>query len=53
VAIDYQGQTLIVPVIDRGPYAHHADWDLTIATGRVLGMRGTALLGATSLPLNH
>jgi hypothetical protein len=53
VAIDYQGQTLIVPVIDRGPYAHHADWDLTIATGRVLGMRGTATLGATSLPFGH
>jgi peptidoglycan lytic transglycosylase len=53
VAIDYQGQTLIVPVIDRGPYAHNADWDLTMATGRALGMTGTALLGATSLPLSH
>jgi rare lipoprotein A len=53
VAIDYQGQTLIVPVIDRGPYAHHADWDLTMATGRALGMTGTALLGATSLPFSR
>jgi rare lipoprotein A (peptidoglycan hydrolase) len=50
VAIDYQGQTLIVPVIDRGPYAHGADWDLTMATGKALGMTGTSLLGATSLP---
>lgn len=50
VAIYYQGQTLIVPVIDRGPYAHGADWDLTMATGKVLGMTGTETLGATSLP---
>jgi rare lipoprotein A len=50
VAIDYQGQTVIVPVIDRGPYAHNADWDLTMATGKVLGMTGTSMLGATSLP---
>ncbi len=50
VAIDYNGQTVVVPVIDRGPYAHNADWDLTMATGKVLGMTGTATLGATSLP---
>ncbi|HTX30577.1 MAG TPA: septal ring lytic transglycosylase RlpA family protein [Solirubrobacteraceae bacterium] len=50
VAIYYDGETLIVPVIDRGPYAHNADWDLTMATGKALGMTGTALLDATSLP---
>lgn len=50
VAIDYNGQTIVVPVIDRGPYAHNADWDLTMATGAALGMTGTATLGATSLP---
>ncbi len=50
VAVYYQGQTLVVPVIDRGPYAHHADWDLTMATARVLGMDTTATLGAVSLP---
>jgi hypothetical protein len=50
VAIYYQGQTLIVPVIDRGPYAFGADWDLTMATGKVLGMSTTAMLGAVSLP---
>ena len=27
-----------VPVIDRGPYANDADWDLTMATGRALGI---------------
>jgi hypothetical protein len=50
VAIYYNGHTLIVPVIDRGPYANGADWDLTMATGRALGMTGTETLGAVSLP---
>jgi rare lipoprotein A len=50
VAILYHGQTLIVPVIDRGPYANHADWDLTMATGKVLGVTGTSWIGAVSLP---
>jgi peptidoglycan lytic transglycosylase len=50
VAIYYDGETLIVPVIDRGPYAHNADWDLTMATGKALGMTGTETLDATSLP---
>ncbi len=50
VAILYQGRTMIVPVIDRGPYANGADWDLTMATGRALGVTGTARIGAVSLP---
>jgi hypothetical protein len=50
VAIYYNGRTLIVPVIDRGPYANNADWDLTMATGRALGITGTATIGAVSLP---
>jgi peptidoglycan lytic transglycosylase len=50
VAIYYQGRTLVVPVIDRGPYANGADWDLTMATGRALGIKGTAQIGAVSLP---
>jgi hypothetical protein len=50
VATYYQGRTLVVPVIDRGPYANGADWDLTEATGRALGIDGTAMIGAVSLP---
>jgi rare lipoprotein A len=50
VAIYYQGRTLVVPVIDRGPYANGADWDLTVATGRALGIKGTAQIAAVSLP---
>jgi rare lipoprotein A len=50
VAIYYRGRVMIVPVIDRGPYANGADWDLTMATGRALGISGTAKIGAVSLP---
>ncbi len=50
VAIYYQGRTLVVPVIDRGPYANGADWDLTAATGEALGIAGTAQIDAVSLP---
>ncbi len=50
VAIDYGGRTIIVPVIDRGPYAHGADWDLTQATAKLLAIQGSAIIGAVSLP---
>jgi rare lipoprotein A (peptidoglycan hydrolase) len=50
VALYYGGKTLTVPVIDRGPYANHADWDLTQATSQALGITDTVKLGAVSLP---
>ncbi|HTU97881.1 MAG TPA: septal ring lytic transglycosylase RlpA family protein [Solirubrobacteraceae bacterium] len=50
VAVYYRGRTLVVPVIDRGPYANGADWDLTEATGKALGIKGTAQIAAVSLP---
>src|SRR5205085_3834054 len=50
VQLYYKGNVITVPVIDRGPYAHHANWDLTMATGRALGMLGTAVVGAASTP---
>jgi rare lipoprotein A (peptidoglycan hydrolase) len=50
VSVYYQGRTLSVPVIDRGPYANGADFDLTMATGRAMGITGTARIGAVSLP---
>jgi rare lipoprotein A (peptidoglycan hydrolase) len=49
VAIYYNGKTLVVPVIDRGPYANGADWDLTVATSKALGIGGTAQIDAVSL----
>jgi rare lipoprotein A len=50
VAIYYRGRTIVVPVIDRGPYANHADWDLTRATSLALGTDGVSTVGAVSLP---
>jgi rare lipoprotein A (peptidoglycan hydrolase) len=50
VAVLYHGRTLVVPVIDHGPYANGANWDLTMATGRALRMTGTSRIGAVSVP---
>jgi peptidoglycan lytic transglycosylase len=48
VQLYYRGNVMTVPVIDRGPYAHNANWDLTMATARAMGIRGTARIGAAS-----
>ena len=48
VQVYYNGNVVTIPVIDRGPYAHNANWDLTMTTGRALGMLGTAAIGAAS-----
>jgi rare lipoprotein A len=45
VAVYYDGRELSVPVIDRGPFANHASWDLTMATARALGVRQTSTVG--------
>jgi rare lipoprotein A len=50
VAIMYHGRSIVVPVIDRGPYANGADWDLTSATAAALKDPGTATIDAVSLP---
>ena len=44
VAVLYQGRTIVVKVIDRGPYSH-ADWDLTQETAERLGFTGTDTIG--------
>lgn len=49
VAILYKGRTLTVPVVDRGPYANGASWDLTYAAAQMLGFEYTDMLGAVSL----
>ncbi len=50
VALYYRGRTLVVPVIDRGPYVKGRAWDLTRATHRALrGDDGLIRVGA--LPL--
>jgi rare lipoprotein A len=42
VTIYYRGLLKTVEVIDRGPYAHRASWDLTQATARDLGIQRTS-----------
>lgn len=46
VSFTYRGRRLTVPVIDRGPYANGAEWDLTGAAARALGMTDTARIAA-------
>jgi rare lipoprotein A len=50
VQVYYKGNVMTVPVIDRGPYAHGANWDLTMASARALAIPGTAVIGAASIP---
>jgi hypothetical protein len=49
VQIIYRGRAIVVPVIDRGPFANDADWDLTQAAARQLGMTATSRIGAMPL----
>jgi rare lipoprotein A (peptidoglycan hydrolase) len=48
VDLVYRGRRLTVPVVDRGPYANRASFDLTFATARALGFRHTDQIGAVS-----
>jgi rare lipoprotein A len=41
VQVTYHGRPLTVPVVDRGPYANGADWDLTAAAAQALGIEET------------
>jgi rare lipoprotein A len=52
VALYYHGRTMVVPVIDRGPYIKGRRYDLTFATAKALGTvsAGVATIGAVSLP---
>lgn len=49
VAIRVNGRSAVVPVIDRGPYANGASYDLTGATARLLGVSHTVRIGAAVL----
>ena len=50
VAFTYNGRSIVVPVIDRGPYGvAGAAWDLTQATAAALGITATATVGAVRL----
>jgi len=45
VSFLFHGRSIVVRVIDRGPYGSGAYWDLTQATARALGMTGTSRVG--------
>ena len=49
VALRYRGNTVVVPVIDRGPYSRGVSYDLTEATARKLGMAETSRIAAAPL----
>jgi peptidoglycan lytic transglycosylase len=46
VAVLYKGRRITVPVVDRGPFRHGTDWDLTAATAQALGFEHTDRVGA-------
>jgi len=56
VTIYLAGRTVVVPVIDRGPFSNGAHYDLTSATAQAVGLTETATIGvvpqrgATMLP---
>src|SRR4051794_32999796 len=45
VFVTYGARGMVVPVIDRGPYSKTAQWDLTGATARAIGMVQTSRIG--------
>jgi len=49
VALFHAGRTITVPVVDRGPFRHGTDWDLTSATAEALGFTATGTIGAVRL----
>jgi rare lipoprotein A len=48
VTLRYDGHTVRVPVIDRGPYVAGREFDLTEATKQALGFAGTGEVWSTS-----
>ena len=51
VRLFYGGRTVTVPVIDRGPYANGASFDLTKATADQLGADGVFSVGYAIIPV--
>jgi hypothetical protein len=49
IAVRYGSRTLILPVVDRGPFGGKAKWDLTAAAAEQLGFTQTDRIGAIRL----
>ena len=41
VKVTYSAHSITLPVLDRGPYSHIADWDLTAGAAQALGVNDT------------
>jgi rare lipoprotein A (peptidoglycan hydrolase) len=41
IKVTYKSHSLTVPVLDRGPYGHGADWDLTAGAAEALDITET------------
>ena len=51
VQVWYRGRSLTVPVVDRGPFANGASYDLTAATAQALGFEETSRVGVVTRAL--
>jgi hypothetical protein len=49
VAIRHRSATIVVPVVDRGPFRPGTSYDLTAATAAAVGFDGLARIGAVAL----
>jgi rare lipoprotein A (peptidoglycan hydrolase) len=45
VAVYFAGKAITVPVVDRGPFANGARYDLTSAVAKAVGMNETSMIG--------
>jgi hypothetical protein len=50
VEVLHDGRALVVPVVDRGPFAEPYDWDLTQAAADALGFTGSGPIGVMRVP---
>jgi len=50
VEISYRGSSVVVPVVDRGPFVRGRTWDLTKAAADALGFADTTRVGALVQP---
>jgi peptidoglycan lytic transglycosylase len=50
VQVFYDGRSVTVPVVDRGPFANGASYDLTAAVAQALGVKETTRVGVLPKP---
>jgi peptidoglycan lytic transglycosylase len=50
VEIYHRNRTIVVPVIDRGPFVAGRQWDLTQAAAEQIGLQATARVGVLPAP---